>query len=178
MSCVDSLGTTPIDISIYFLNYWLSGNGEDLYFDEGTDISAAFKNSPTTQAKINTELQKYINGESYGKTSIMYTSSEPDLWLSARNANCVITISESSRYSRSYGILTKDTVYSIDVTISDFYNFNSPHDSGDGIGSTLNNIAYYAHALGYGTDYNWKVHFTCTKAASKTLKHTNPEFLK
>ena len=48
----------------------------------------------------------------------------------------------------------------ITMVISDTYNFNKGDEKGDGLGSKLNNMAHFAHKLGFGTDYYWEVQIT------------------
>lgn len=149
-----------------------------MFFEEGTVVAEAFKNSPTTQAAIQDKLHRYINGEDYGSDNIIYTSSELGLWLAARKSSYVISISERTHYYKSYGLTIEETIYNIDFTLSDNYNFDTIHDTGDGIGSVLNNVAYLAHTVGIGADYYWNVHFKQTVTTKMVLKRMTPDLLK
>ena len=65
--------------------------------------------------------------------------------------------------TREVGIgKTKQTQsrYIVQIKVSDTYDFNVGNESGDGIGSWLNNLAYHAHEYGMGNDFYFEVNFT------------------
>lgn len=43
--------------------------------------------------------------------------------------------------------------------MSDFYDFNKGDETGDGIGSWLNNLGYWAQENGLGETYYWRATF-------------------
>ena len=47
----------------------------------------------------------------------------------------------------------------VSVTIYDTYDFNKGNETGDGIGSTLNNIGYLAQESGLGTPFDWEINY-------------------
>ena len=86
--------------------------------------------------------------------------SEFDLWMGVRAFSYEVTVRKQT-YTTGFWIFKKThTEYVFDVHIHDKYNFNSATDSGDGLGSILNNIAYSAHEKGVGTDYEWDLYYT------------------
>ena len=87
---------------------------------------------------------------------------EFDLWMGVRAFDYELEISERTYKSGFLFWKKKETEYVINVTVTDTYDFNSKTDSGDGIGSILNNLAYSLHEKGIGNDYEWTLNYQTT----------------
>ena len=146
-------------VSVDILDIWTSGNGEDMYFDEKSNISKKLKKSRIIKGIINAEIEKMENGEEYGSGTVTFTSEEPDLWLGIRAASYTMTISKETRERGFWFLKHNESRYVVDVIIYDTYNFNFGSETGDGIGSILNNIGFYAQEMGLGTEYKWEAYF-------------------
>ncbi len=162
VNMVDSNGNESI--AVLLLKMWLEGNGEDVFFDENSSVSKTLKKSRTMKARINAAIKLYEDtGIKENDDSIIFTKYEPDLWLGIRRAYCKTSIIDEQRKTVSFlGFRLTYVQYTIEVTVSDTYNFNIGTETGDGFGSVLNNCGYELHKNGIGTDYKWESSFTFT----------------
>ena len=148
--------------AVELLRIWLTGDGSYQKFGETSSVSNAFKRSDYMNAILESCVEEYKNS---GKSSFRddaYISgySEFDLWMAVRSFKYEITVrSETIVYENPF-FRVEYVVYYCDVRIMDTYNFNSNTDSGDGLGSRLNNFAYDMHQKGIGTDYAWEANYT------------------
>ena len=164
---VDPCGTViNINNSAAFLMLliWLYGGGEDVYFNNDSLIAKEFKSSK----KMNEEIEKCLDiykttGQSYFTGSKRITGfSDFDIWMAVRSFNYEILITEEKNETGFWFWKKTITTYNVEVKIWDRYNFDSGTDSGDGMGSVLNNMAYKLHQKGYGEDYDFEIHYTKT----------------
>ena len=49
--------------------------------------------------------------------------------------------------------------YVLNVKVYDTYNFNIGNEQGDGLGSWLNNLGYWAQEKNLGTEYYWEAEY-------------------
>lgn len=50
----------------------------------------------------------------------------------------------------------------VQVKVADTYNFNIGNETGDGLGSVLNNLGYWAQENELGNEYEWEVTYVYT----------------
>ena len=147
--------------AVDLLAQWIFGDGSNQFWGEDSSLAKAFKNSDYMNSIIEDHINEYkATGkiEFHGERRITGFD-EFDLWMGVRGFNYDVTISETT-YTQ--GILwwkQEKTEYVVDVTVSDTYNFNKNTDSGDGLGSVLNNFAFDLHEKGIGRDYFWELNY-------------------
>ena len=147
--------------SVDLLAQWVFGDGSDQKFGENSSLAKAFKKSDYMNAIIATCINEY---KETGQTEF---SGEPritgfdefDLWMGVRGFSYELVISERPYITGASWQEQEKTEYVVDVKIYDTYNFNSNKDSGDGVGSILNNFAYNLHEKGIGQDYFWELNY-------------------
>ena len=156
---IDKNGEAPLKVARYLLTHWIKGKGKKLTLDKKSFVSKKIKKSSIMKTIIKEEIAKYKEGKSYGTGRVCFNSDETDLWLGVRKASYKMTI-ETETKTRGFWIFKKtQTRYVANVTVSDTYNFNIGNEEGDGIGSILNNWAYWADENGIGVDYKWEAEF-------------------
>jgi len=164
---IDSTGnmaiTPKLNMSaVELLLIWLIGNGNYVKFGENSTLAESLKNSSHMNDIIDDciETFKTTGQANFSGNSAFSGLPELDLWLGVRGFRYEINITEKT-YTVGFGIFKKQyTEYTAEVRIWDTYDFNSNQDSGDGIGSILNNIAYNLHEKGVGSDYGWEVSYS------------------
>ena len=155
--------------AVELLFLWLYGDGSDQYFGNNSSLADDFRASPKMNAIIDDAIEIYKRtGQTFFYDTATITGfQEFDLWMGVRGFTYEISIEEET-YSTGFWIWKKTyTQYNIEVVIQDIYNFNSGTDSGDGLGSILNNFAYDMHEKGYGKDYAWKLSYSQTKGRTR-----------
>ena len=157
---VDRAGSKSI--AVFLLNHWLKGDGEDLSFDEDSFVSSEIKNSNIFKEEIEARIADFKNGgpSKLSSKELIFTSAEKDLWLGIRRANYDIEIEEETKTFTFLGLRFTKTHYVATIRVYDIYNFNRGDESGDSIGSVLNNIGYSAQEIGMGTEYSWEAFIT------------------
>ena len=150
--------------SVDLLAQWVFGDGSDQKFGENSSLAKAFKKSDYMNAIINGHINEYKKtGQSTFKNSDRISGfDEFDLWMGVRSFNYELVISERTYTTGTLWQKQEKTEYVVDVKIYDTYNFNSNIDSGDGVGSILNNFAYNLHEKGIGNDYKFKLEYQTT----------------
>jgi len=159
VGCVDGTGKAPLKVSRHLLFHWLVADGSDLIMDKYSHASRALKKSKTMKKKIEKEIEKYEAGEDYGTGYVTFGSNETDLWLAARNASYEMSITKEIRYVNFLFFESLKTRYVIEVTVFDTYDFNKGDETGDGLGSKLNNIGYKAQEADWGTAFYWEANY-------------------
>ena len=154
----------PLKNAQLLFGNFLFGDGSYIRFGALTSISRKLKNSPIMQKKIEEEIAKFENGESYGVGSVYFDSSEKDLWLAIRWADFKMTIETETRTRGFWFFKRTQTRYNVFVTVTDRYNFNSGNESGDGVGSLLNNAGYWLQENHWGTVFDWEANYVYTTA--------------
>ena len=158
----DLTGHAPsilLPISKVFFLLWLMGHGKPVYWDNYSMVANKLKNSKIMKEKIQQDIQGYNNNTDYGKGDVCFDSSEVDLWLSIRNAYYELSIQPEERTSGFWFFKKTETWYVVAIKVYDTYNFNKGDETGDGIGSILNNIGYWAQEKNLGTSYYWEVNY-------------------
>lgn len=84
---------------------------------------------------------------------------ETDLWLGIRRANYEVTIEEKTKTTGFWIFKRTRTKYIAYVTVSDTYDFNRGDETGDGIGSWLNNFGYWVQEKNVGKAYYWEAEY-------------------
>ena len=137
---------------------WLYGSGSFITYGDDSEIAKKLKKSDKMKEIVRNELQSYRSTGDWNTQGVVCfdSSGQWDLWLSLRNANYTINI---ETVTFSFGSHFEFCYELVSVEISDTYNFNAA-EFGDGLGSTLTNIAYYAHKLGIGKDYDFKINYS------------------
>ena len=158
----DITGETPLEIALDLLLKWIYGNGENQYFDDDSSIAKKLKKSKTMRATIDKEIQKFENNDSYGSDSVYFGDDGPDLWLGIRRANYEVTITKETKESGFWIFKKTQTRYVVQVKVADTYNFNIGNETGDGLGSVLNNLGYWAQENELGNEYEWEVTYVYT----------------
>jgi len=115
-------------------------------------------------------IEKYRKGEDDLSDAINFTNSEPDLWLGIRAAMVTITdIQEITITKMRFGKKYTYTQYIVSVKLTDTYDFNIGNESGDGIGSILNNIGYFLQENHIGKKYDLEVSYEYTSEFFKII---------
>ena len=96
--------------------------------------------------------------------SVYFDSSEKDLWLAVRSARFKMTIETETRTRGFWFFKRTQTRYNVFVTVTDHYDFNSGNESGDGVGSLLNNVGYWLQENHWGTVFDWEANYVYTTA--------------
>ena len=156
---VDESGQAPFKVSRYLFCHFLVGASTRLMLNSASLVSKSLKKSKTMKGKIEEEIDKYERGEEYGSGSVTFTSSEPDLWLSVRNADYVMKIEKETKETGWWILKKIKTRYIVNVTVCDIYDFNTGNEQGDGIGSWLNNIGYWIQEHNIGDAYYWEANY-------------------
>ena len=149
-------------VAVGLLEKWIFGKGEAQYFDEESDVSKKLKKSQTMITEIKKAISKFKNGEEYGQGSVTFTMDEPDLWLGIRRANYEFTITETTKETGWWIFKKTETIYVVEVKVSDTYDFNIGDEEGDGLGSLLNNLGYWAQEHNMGATYYWEATYVYT----------------
>ena len=159
VNLIDYNGQGPLKVARYLLTHWILGNGKDLILNSNSFVSKSLKKSKTMHTKIDEEIAKYEKGEEYGKNSVIFQQDEPDLWLGIRRAKYEMTIEKESKITGFWLFKKTQTRYVVNVKVSDTYNFNLGNETGDGLGSYLNNLGYWAQENNIGKEYYWEANF-------------------
>ena len=154
---VDANGNIPLKAARFLLTYWILGSGYDLYLDDSSLVSKALKKSRTMKKVIKAMIE---DGKTYGSGTVTFGRSELDLWLGIRNASYKIEITKQTETKRFLFFKKTKTRYIANVIVFDIYDFNTGNEKGDGIGSILNNIGYWAQENGLGNKYYWEAEYT------------------
>ena len=161
VSLVDDEGTFPLlKVALDFLMYWIYGDGKDLILNESSKAAYKFSHSSTMSKKLKEATETFKTGKTEFTERVYFGSEEPDLWLAARNATCEMklrTETKTVKFSSCKKTLKRVVV---DVKVYDTYNFNKGDESGDGVGSILNNIGYWAQERGIGKEFYWEVNYS------------------
>lgn len=159
VNLADDNGQAPFKVARYLLSYWILGGGKDLILKNNSLVSRALKKSKTMQKEINEEIEKYKKGQKYGTGTVIFKKNEPDLWLGIRRANYVLTIDKETKTTGFWFFKKRKTRYVVNVKVSDTYDFNVGDESGDGIGSLLNNFGYLMQEQNVGKAYYWEANY-------------------
>ena len=159
----DQNGMFPLEVAMELFERWLQGDESDELYDSNSIVAQRIKESETMMAIVEDAIIKYENGEEYRTGTVIFDSSEPDLWLGVRRASYEITIHKKTWAFRSLQGTIIITEYTVSVKIIDKYNFNIGNEKGDGLGSILNNAGYYMHYYGIGKNYWWEAQFEYVK---------------
>ena len=163
---VDISGSKSLAVEL--LNHFLFGNGSKLVYNNSSFAAKLVKKSKTMNRIIENKLKEYGSRSFTVTGAVTFTSKEPDLWLAIRNASYKLDVKkeymEKTFSIRFWGFCLYERVthYSrekVSVTIYDTYDFNKGNETGDGIGSTLNNIGYLAQESGLGTPFDWEINY-------------------
>ena len=167
--------TCPSSVTLLYL--WLTGDGSQQNFDGNSNLAASFRASQYMNDRLDECIENYkVTGVAeYSGSGYISGFSEFDLWMGVRSFDYEVTVSKE-HISTGFWIFKKEyDIYHCSVKIYDKYNFNSNTDSGDGIGSTLNNFAYDLHQKGVGRDYEWTLSYTTTRGDPR--HHISPVIL-
>ena len=156
---VDANGEAPLKVARYLLSYWIYGNGESLYLNKNSFVTKTIKKSKTMKEIIDSEIRKYEKGSAYGTGNVTFKSNETDLWLGVRNASYEISITKETKTTGFWFFKKTKTRYIVSVKVYDTYNFNTGDEKGDGIGSWLNNLGYWAQKKEIGKEYYWEANY-------------------
>ncbi len=165
---VDPNGNLSFSIlgAIDMLKHFFFGHGEDKVYTQNSNISNSLNDSAKMDEKIGEAISKYRNtGDNISDGSIGFGKEDGlDLWLSLRNCEYVITVSQGRiRDSKCRTLQEKmrgRVVYIVHVKITDTYDFNGGQDVNDGIGSVLNNIGYWFEKNGWGETYDTTIEYS------------------
>ena len=155
----DSNGKALLPVAFELLEQWIWGDGVKQYYDAESEVSQKIKKSDTMKEKIDEAIEKYKNGEEYAHGTVIFESDEPDLWLGIRRASYELTITEEKKETGWWIFKKTETVYIVQVTVTDTYDFNTGNETGDGLGSVLNNLGFWAQEQGLGKKYEWEAQF-------------------
>ena len=158
----DINGHTPLDVAIELLKEWIFGNGEDHYYDDNSIVSKKLRKSKTMEVAIEGAIQKYENNEEYTTGTVYFGNDEMDLWLGVRRASYELEIEEETRVVGFWIFQKTQTRYVVQVKVYDTYNFNVGNETGDGLGSVLNNWGYWAQENNLGQEYYWEAQYEYT----------------
>ena len=154
----DDNGNAPLKVARFLFTYFIFGGGKNLILNNFSFVSRALKRSKTMKNKINEEIEKYKKGEEYGKGDVIFQKKEPDLWLGVRKADYELTIKEETKETGLFKKKEK-TRYVVNVKVYDTYDFNVGDETGDGLGSYLNNFGYWMQENNLGKVYYWEAHY-------------------
>lgn len=148
-------GKLPLVITLGLFLRWLFGRGKDRVFGNFSPISAKLRHSGIMQGVINRAIEEYDPEKPTVKSSVLFTKAEPDLWLSVRRAPYTLGVQKELRTRRGQ----QQSRFRVRVRLWDTYNFNIGNESGDGVGSFLNNLGYWLEKRRLGRDYTWVVYY-------------------
>ena len=161
INMADFNGKKAFSVARDLFKRWCTGNGKTEYFDASSKISKALKKSKTMKTIIDAKISDYKKGidPAEGDNTVHFKASEPDLWLGIRRADFSVTIEEETKTVGHWFWKKEKRRYIAYVTVSDNYNFNVGNESGDGLGSLLNNFGYVLQENGSGQEYHWEVSY-------------------
>ena len=159
VNLTDDDGRAPLKVARYLFARWIFGGGKKIILKSNSFVSKSLKKSKTMRAKINETVEKYKNGEEYESGTVIFKHNEPDLWLGVRKADTKMTIKKETKTTGFGSFKKTKTRYVVNVTVLDTYNFNKGDEIGDGIGSWLNNIGYWAQEKNLGKEYEWEANY-------------------
>ena len=156
---VDSDGREALTVAKELLLHWIIGNGEPIKYDYYDDFILKFQRSRTMKLEINRQIKLNVNGADNLDGSIIFTPPDIDLWLGVRKADYKMTLVKETKTTGFWFFKKEKSRYKATITISDIYNFDTGNEKGDGIGSWLNNVGFWAQSHKLGTSYHWSVTF-------------------
>jgi RHS repeat-associated protein len=153
---IDPDGEEGVAATLLWDAFW--GNGEHQDYSQNLDFLHTFLFSPTMNNTINNSLQAFKNSAISqntfeGSISFYGDLADFDLMLGVGLGEYSVTITEETK-SRGLFKKTEVTVYHIEVTINDTYDFNGYRDD-DSLGSKLNNWGYDKQKEGDIKPYTW-----------------------
>ena len=159
VNMVDSDGREALTVAKELLLHWIIGNGEPIKYDYYDDFILKFQRSRTMKLEINRQIKLNVNGADNLDGSIIFTPPDIDLWLGVRKADYKMTLVKETKTTGFWFFKKEKSRYKATITISDIYNFDTGNEKGDGIGSWLNNVGFWAQSHKLGTSYHWSVTF-------------------
>ena len=141
---------------------FLYGDGKDQIFDDNSYMADKFRNNKTMNEICRQCVDNYIRTgkANYSGSASINGFDELDLWLAIRGCSYEISVS-SREYSEGILWWKKTKIeYIVSVKIKDIYDFNRPDETGDGIGSLLNNFGYFLQEKGIGNIYSVNITYT------------------
>ena len=157
----DHSGCYPLQTAFEFLAVWLTGDGEEKVYTEGSRIVKQLKKSSKMQSYIDDAIDNYMEGKSTTTGSGEFTSREDgyELYLSTQHFTYSIEVEEETRTAGFLWWKHDETRYTATVTIHDNYDFDS-YREWNSFGNVMNNLAYLYHSLGGGKNYEWSAIYT------------------
>ncbi len=157
----DFTGNYPLQAAFEFLRTWLSGDGDEQNYSEGSRIVKKLKKSKKMQFDIAAAIDNYKAGQSTTTGYGEFTSGEDgyELYLSTQHYDYTITVVEEFRTVGIWWWKHKETRYTATVTVHDIYNFDTLREW-NSFGNVMNNLAYIYHFLEGGNDFEWFATYT------------------
>ncbi len=156
-------------LTIEMFDYAVLGDGEELYFEEESEMSKALKKSTALLKEFKKNIEKFIasgatlSGGYWGTFSTYEGDSftDKDLSLSVGSARYLMSISKETRTTGFLWWRKEESRYVADVLVWDVYDFTEWRTD-DSFGSIMNNIAYIGQSMGLIVPYYWQAKFTLT----------------
>ena len=159
VNMVDYEGEAPLKVSRYFLTHWFFGDGESLYLDDDSFVSRKLKKSDLMVSIINAEIQQHPNGKLNIKGTNSFDSDEIDLWLGIRGFHYELSIIKETKETGFWIFKKTKTRYVVQVKVWDTFDFDSGNETGDGLGSILNNFGFWLYENNVGVNYYWEANY-------------------
>lgn len=152
-----------LPVACQFMLTWLNGDGSTQYYDGGSNVCSAIKESEKMRGYIDDAISYYKGSGDpvfHGTSEFTHAEDGWDLYLAIQHFDYTITVVEERAPTRLLFRGQEKVRYVVTIQVHDTYDFTKRE--WESIGDYLNNGAYYLHNMGVGEDYEWYATYTYT----------------